>query len=222
MQLRGDAFTDAQKARNFAYYEQITVRDSSLSACTQAIMAAEVGYVELAYDYLGEAALMDLHDLEHNTRDGLHMASLAGSWLALVTGPGGMRRRHGTLSFAPRLPERITRLASPSARPAQPRRDTRRAVSRRVLRWTSPRLPDEPGRHQADDGVGAEREPGAVLACNGEVSWSLAWPASRARRPRPAGGRERAEHGRRSRSRAPEGAALGNHHESEFGNTRVW
>ncbi|MBV9652731.1 MAG: glycoside hydrolase family 65 protein, partial [Pseudonocardiales bacterium] len=111
MQLRGDAFTDAQKARNFAYYEQITVRDSSLSACTQAIMAAEVGYLELAYDYLGEAALMDLHDLEHNTRDGLHMASLAGSWLALVAGLGGMRRRHGTLSFAPRLPERITRLA---------------------------------------------------------------------------------------------------------------
>jgi alpha,alpha-trehalose phosphorylase len=111
MQFRGDAFTDAQKARNFAYYEQITVRDSSLSACTQAIIAAEVGHLELAHDYLSEAALMDLDDLEHNTRDGLHMASLAGSWLALVAGLGGMRRRHGTLSFAPRLPEDITRLA---------------------------------------------------------------------------------------------------------------
>src|SRR5205085_2285695 len=66
---RGDAFTGEQKARNFSYYEPLTVRDSSLSACTQAIVAAEVGHLELAYDYFGEAALMDLHDLEHNTRD---------------------------------------------------------------------------------------------------------------------------------------------------------
>ena len=52
MHFRGDAFTPNQKARNFAYYEAITVRDSSLSACTQAVMAAEVGHLELAYDYL--------------------------------------------------------------------------------------------------------------------------------------------------------------------------
>lgn len=50
MHLRGDAFTGEQKARNFAYYEAITARDSSLSACTQAVIAAEVGHVELAYD----------------------------------------------------------------------------------------------------------------------------------------------------------------------------
>ena len=59
-----EAFTAEQKARNFDYYEPLTVRDSSLSACTQAVMAAEVGHLDLAYDYLGEAALMDLHDLE--------------------------------------------------------------------------------------------------------------------------------------------------------------
>ena len=70
MHLRGDAFTAEQKARNFDYYERRTVRDSSLSACTQAVMAAEVGHVELAYDYLAEAALVDLDDLNHNTRDG--------------------------------------------------------------------------------------------------------------------------------------------------------
>ena len=75
-------------------------------------MAAEVGHLDLAYDYLGEAALMDLHDLEHNTRDGLHIASLAGAWIALVAGFGGMRRpRTATLSFAPRLPAGLTRLA---------------------------------------------------------------------------------------------------------------
>jgi alpha,alpha-trehalose phosphorylase len=108
---RGDAFTAEQKAKDFAYYEPLTVRDSSLSACTQAIVAAEVGHLDLAYDYFGEAALMDLHDLERNTRDGVHIASLAGSWLAAVAGFGGMRDHDGVLGFAPRLPARLERLA---------------------------------------------------------------------------------------------------------------
>jgi alpha,alpha-trehalose phosphorylase len=108
---RGDHFSAAEKARNFAYYEPLTVRDSSLSACVQAVIAAEVGQLELAYDYFGEAALMDLGDLEHNTRDGLHIASLAGAWIAAVAGFGGLRDHDGQLSFAPRLPERLTRLS---------------------------------------------------------------------------------------------------------------
>ena len=107
----GDAFTPEEKARDFDYYEQLTVRDSSLSAGTQAIVAAEVGQLELAYDYFGEAALMDLHDLESNTADGLHIAALAGTWLAAVAGFGGMRDYDGRLSFAPRLPARLERLA---------------------------------------------------------------------------------------------------------------
>ena len=107
---RGDRFTDAEKARDFAYYEAITVRDSSLSACMQAVVAAEVGHVELAYDYFGEAALMDLDNLMDNTRDGLHIASLAGSWIAAVAGFGGMRDHGGELSFRPRLPAALTRL----------------------------------------------------------------------------------------------------------------
>jgi alpha,alpha-trehalose phosphorylase len=110
MHWRGDAFTDEEKARNFAYYEARTVRDSSLSACTQAILAAEVGHLELAHDYIAEAALMDLHDINHNTRDGVHIASLAGAWLGLVAGFGGMRDHDGQLSFAPRLPERVSTL----------------------------------------------------------------------------------------------------------------
>jgi alpha,alpha-trehalose phosphorylase len=107
----GDSFTPEEKARDFDYYEQLTVRDSSLSACTQAIVAAEVGELELAYDYFGEAALMDLHDLEANTAHGLHVAALAGTWLAAVAGFGGMRDYDGRLSFAPRLPARLGRLA---------------------------------------------------------------------------------------------------------------
>ncbi|MBS1863867.1 MAG: glycoside hydrolase family 65 protein [Actinobacteria bacterium] len=111
MMVRGDAFTAAEKARNFAYYEPLTVRDSSLSACVQAVLAAETGHLELAYDYLGEAALMDLDDLEHNSRDGLHIASLAGTWIAAVCGFGGLRDMDGTLRFSPRLPERLDRIA---------------------------------------------------------------------------------------------------------------
>jgi alpha,alpha-trehalose phosphorylase len=103
----GNEFTAEERARDFDYYEPLTVRDSSLSACTQAVMAAEVGHLELAYDYFGEAALMDLRDLEHNTRDGVHIASLAGAWIAAVAGFGGMRDYDATLRFAPRLPGRL-------------------------------------------------------------------------------------------------------------------
>jgi alpha,alpha-trehalose phosphorylase len=73
-------------------------------------MAAEVGQLDLAHDYLAEAALMDLRDVEHNTSDGVHMASLAGAWLALVGGFGGMRAGNGPLAFSPRLPDGISRL----------------------------------------------------------------------------------------------------------------
>ena len=110
MFLCGEAFSAAEKARNFDYYETLTVRDSSLSACTQAVIAAEVGHLELAYDYFAEAAMMDLGDLEHNTRDGIHIASVAGTWIAAVAGFGGMRDYGGRLTFAPRLPGGLTRL----------------------------------------------------------------------------------------------------------------
>jgi alpha,alpha-trehalose phosphorylase len=108
---RGDAFTPEEKVRNFRYYEAITVRDSSLSACIQSVVAAETGFLNLAYDYLGEAALMDLDDLEHNTRDGLHIASLAGAWIGVVSGFGGMRDHDGKLTFAPRLPAALQHIS---------------------------------------------------------------------------------------------------------------
>jgi alpha,alpha-trehalose phosphorylase len=101
----------APQARDFAYYEALTVRESSLSACTQAMVAAEVGHLELAYDYFGEAALIDLENIEHTTRDGLHIASLAGAWIVAVAGFGGMRDHDGARAFAPQLPQRLSRLA---------------------------------------------------------------------------------------------------------------
>jgi alpha,alpha-trehalose phosphorylase len=111
MYLCGDAFTREQKERNFAYYEQLTVRDSSLSSGPQAVMAAEIGHLDLAHDYLAETALIDLHNLNHNTADGLHLASLASTWTAIVAGLGGMRARDGQLAFAPWLPDALTRLS---------------------------------------------------------------------------------------------------------------
>ncbi|MDX1875917.1 glycoside hydrolase family 65 protein [Mycolicibacterium sp. 120266] len=110
MHWHSHAFSPAEKARNVDYYERRTTRDSSLSACTQAVMCAEVGHLELAHDYAYEAALIDLRDLHHNTRDGLHMASLAGAWTALVAGFGGLRDDQGMLALDPHLPDGITRL----------------------------------------------------------------------------------------------------------------
>jgi alpha,alpha-trehalose phosphorylase len=110
MQWCPEAFTAQQKARNVDYYERITIRDSSLSACTQAVLCAEVGHLDLAHDYAHEAALVDLRDLHANTRDGLHMASLAGSWSTLVEGFGGLRDQGELLALNPLLPGDITRL----------------------------------------------------------------------------------------------------------------
>jgi len=109
--LCGDHFTLEQKQRDFVHYEAITVRDSSLSASIQAIVAAEVGHLDLAYAYLRETALIDLHDRTGNTADGLHLASLAGALLAVGAGFGGLRDHSETLAFAPRLPPRLTRLS---------------------------------------------------------------------------------------------------------------
>ena len=115
----GERFSLAEKAAAFRYYEGITVRDSSLSATTQAVIAAEVGHLDLAHAYAREAALVDLQDRDDDTEDGLHMASLAGAWIALVCGFGGLRDHHdpsrdgedARLRFAPRLPAGIERLA---------------------------------------------------------------------------------------------------------------
>ncbi|MDT0348374.1 glycoside hydrolase family 65 protein [Pseudonocardia charpentierae] len=108
--LRGDAFTDEEKLRDFTYYEEITVRDSSLSACCQAVLAAEVGLPHLAHEYVVESALADIRDPEHDSSDGLHVAALAGTWLALVCGFGGLRQVDDGLSFRPVLPDELPRL----------------------------------------------------------------------------------------------------------------
>jgi alpha,alpha-trehalose phosphorylase len=106
----GDCFDAEQKRRDFDYYERITVRDSSLSACIQAVVAAEVGHLDLAYRYLRETAYIDLHDLHDNTQDGLHLAALSGAWLVAVAGFGGLRDHGARLELSPRLPPALQRL----------------------------------------------------------------------------------------------------------------
>ena len=108
--LCGEHFDPDQKRRDFEYYEAITVRDSTLSAAVQAIVAAEVGHLDLAYDYFRETAFVDLHDLAGNTGDGLHLASMAGALLVAVAGFGGFRDHGELLTFAPRLPAQLTKL----------------------------------------------------------------------------------------------------------------
>ncbi|MBF4574513.1 glycoside hydrolase family 65 protein [Herbiconiux sp. VKM Ac-1786] len=105
MFLRGSEFSAEQKRANFEYYDALTTGDSTLSASTQSIIAAEVGYRDLALDYFRAALFVDLGDLHHNTADGVHVASTGGVWSALVFGFGGMRDHAGSLSFDPRLPE---------------------------------------------------------------------------------------------------------------------
>ncbi|MFW6362867.1 MAG: glycoside hydrolase family 65 protein [Spirochaeta sp.] len=102
--LQGQHFTPDQKKRNFDYYDPITTGDSSLSACVQSIVAAEIGYTEKAYHYFMKTVRMDLDDVNGNVKDGVHTAAMAGSWLSLVYGFIGLRDTDGRMQFIPRLP----------------------------------------------------------------------------------------------------------------------
>ena len=104
MFLLGDEFSAEQKRRNFDYYDPLTTGDSSLSASVQSILAAEIGYEELATEYFRYALLMDLADVSGNVVDGVHIASTGGVWMALTYGFAGMRDHGGMLRFDPRLP----------------------------------------------------------------------------------------------------------------------
>jgi alpha,alpha-trehalose phosphorylase len=104
MFLLGNEMSQKQKRRNFDYYDALTTGDSSLSACVQCIVAAEIGSHRRALEYFTYALLMDLADVAGNVSDGVHVASAAGVWMALVYGFGGVRDFDGDLSFDPALP----------------------------------------------------------------------------------------------------------------------
>jgi alpha,alpha-trehalose phosphorylase len=103
--LQGNHFSPEEKLADFEYYDPLTTGDSTLSAIVQSIVAAEVGYQDLALEYFESAAFVDLANLHDNASDGVHVASAAGTWSQLAFGFGGMRDYGGELTFDPRLPQ---------------------------------------------------------------------------------------------------------------------
>jgi len=94
--------------RSFNYYEEITTHDSSLSACVYGIMASRLGYKDKAYSYFMKSVYLDLEDTHHNTKDGLHMANIAGTCLAVINGFAGYRIKEHGIVFRPTLPKAWT------------------------------------------------------------------------------------------------------------------
>jgi len=108
-----DRFTADERRRIFDFYDPLTTGDSSLSQCIQAIAAADAGHYRSAEDYLADAAAVDMADTAGNLRDGVHVASAGGVWLAAVYGFAGYRWRARTPEFSPALARRGRRLCVP-------------------------------------------------------------------------------------------------------------
>ena len=99
-----DKYDLKTKKRNFDFYEPKTVHESSLSPCVYSIIASEIGYKERAYELYLRTARLDLENYNNDTEDGLHITSMAGTWMAIVHGFAGMRIKDNHLSFSPYLP----------------------------------------------------------------------------------------------------------------------
>ena len=98
-------FTKEELKANFDYYEPVTVHESSLSACIFSIVASEIGYKKEAYEFFMSSARLDLDDYQKNTKAGIHMANLSGTWMCILNGFAGMRVHDNIISFNPYLPE---------------------------------------------------------------------------------------------------------------------
>jgi len=100
-----DDFTVEELERHFDFYEPFTVHESSLSPCVHSIQAAKLGRMEQAYTFYLRTSRLDLDDYNHEVHEGLHITSMAGTWMSIVEGFGGMRVKNDTLSFEPRIPK---------------------------------------------------------------------------------------------------------------------
>lgn len=100
----GDRYDLATKKRNFDFYEPMTVHESSLSPCVYSIIAAEIGYQQKAYQLYLRTARLDLDNYNNDTDDGLHITSMAGTWMSVVYGFGGLRIENDRLSLKPFAP----------------------------------------------------------------------------------------------------------------------
>ncbi len=106
-------FLPDQKKRNFDYYDPLTTGDSSLSVSIQSIVAFECGYLDKAREYAWYAARMDLADIHKNVKEGCHVASMGGTWMAIVYGYAGLRDFRGRIAFNPVVPERGLKISFP-------------------------------------------------------------------------------------------------------------
>lgn len=107
MLLLPHLFTQAEKEAAFNFYDGVTTHDSSLSMAAFSAVASRIGRMDKAYAYFRETARLDLDDTHGNTRDGLHMANMAGTWVCVVSGFGGMQVDGEGIAFAPVLPEAL-------------------------------------------------------------------------------------------------------------------
>lgn len=101
-----DEFSLDEKKRNFDFYEQYTVHESSLSSCIYSIIASEIDNLDKAYELYSRTARLDLDNYNNDSEDGLHITSMSGAWLSIVQGFAGMRTYKETLSFNPKLPDK--------------------------------------------------------------------------------------------------------------------
>ncbi len=99
-----DDFNDEELKRNFDFYEPLTVHESSLSPCVHTILAQSLGYEKKAYEMYLRTSRLDLDDYNNDTEDGCHITSMAGTWMSVVMGFGGLRHREGELYLNPALP----------------------------------------------------------------------------------------------------------------------
>jgi maltose phosphorylase len=104
-----DQFTTQEIKDNFDFYEPKTVHESSLSPCVHSILAAKLGYEEKAYEMYLRTSRLDLDDYNHEAHEGLHITSMAGTWMSVVQGFGGMRVKNDQLEFSPILPKNWTK-----------------------------------------------------------------------------------------------------------------
>ena len=100
-----DHFSRAQLEKHFDFYEPFTVHESSLSPCVHSIQAATLGRMEQAYTFYLRTSRLDLDDYNKEVEEGLHITSMAGTWMSIVEGFGGMRVKDDTLHFEPRIPK---------------------------------------------------------------------------------------------------------------------
>ncbi|WP_242203146.1 glycoside hydrolase family 65 protein [Aestuariivivens insulae] len=99
-----DQFTVEEIERHFDFYEPFTVHESSLSPCVHSIQAAKLDRMDQAYTFYLRTSRLDLDDYNHEVHEGLHITSMAGTWMSIVEGFGGMRIKNNTLSFTPKIP----------------------------------------------------------------------------------------------------------------------